>query len=895
MTNIADMKKKYLAGCLVLFVQLFAFGGWGQAPVVVSFEPADDATGVSVTQSLAITFNQAVRIRNANPTSGNQFIKLMDEDGIAIAFVRLSSTGVLTTSNCSININKSIHSETVTITLDEPLTEVYTYYITITSQIIESTSGVAFSGFTDSETWNFTTGSAPVPPLVQVYTPAQGATNVSLDTSLKLDFDQPIQFGASGFMSIKNENGTEFQGFGQGNGNLSVSGNTLTINHIAFEEAKTYYITMTEGFIKSSTTGASYPGISGENTWRFTTQSLAPITTFSITSGTQGVSLYPSIEITFSKTAIFEGGAAITSSNVKNIVSSFSGSNGTSLTASDFDATVNPTSTVIKLLIRNRLNSNVTYTLTLNKVQSTTGELQSTSPQTIFTTATYNVWQGITNNSWAEGSNWKNGYNAEANILIEGTAVNYPILTSSVTTNSVILEPGAELTIDGGGSLSVTTLELVANNGTYGQPSVINNGTLNAGTIRLRQRISDFNLDYFFSSPFTNTTIVSAADLWKKDYDPYKWTMVSLSTPLVPGQGYVSYNTSGTDLILEGTTFNSSSVGVQTVRTSTNYGWHLAGNPFPSAIQWSALQKTNLKNHFYIRLNDQLRYGIYSEDNGGVGINLISGEESIIPPFHAFFVQTVSEQSEGSLVIPPTARVHSNANYLKSANINETPVVKLAARLGNIKDETAMVFKSNGSMALQESDSEKLLSTSNAVIDLFSIASNGKQVAIKTLPQLGSERIIIPIGFDAPSIGSYGISLASIKNVPDTYQILIEDNGTFSDLREKEYLFQATTKGINTTRLKIHFVPQQATGLEQNVGASKIAVYPIGHKVFAKGYSLSGSRFHLYDISGKLISEGDATLLQEEGADLPTSGVYVLQILTEGKVHSYKILQGKAF
>ncbi|MFT3738215.1 MAG: Ig-like domain-containing protein [Breznakibacter sp.] len=884
------MKKQYCIGILVFLMQFFSFVGWGQAPILLNTSPGDDVIDVAVNTSLVFTFDKPVRINNTAPSSANQFIRLYDADGNSIAYVRLArTTGIITTVGCSINISKTVSSTTVIITLENTLDEYADYYVTVMEGMLEATTGEDFAGFIDTDTWNFTTGSAVPTPSISTYSPTQGATGVALTGSLQLTFNQNISKG-SGYLNIMNSSGDVFQTLSVSSPNVTVSGQTLTINHNAFAEDMEYYVLIDAGFVKSSSTSANFGGILGTSGWRFKTLDLAPTVSFSPVSGTNGLSLYPSITVTFSKAAYLNG-TILGTSNVKNLIKSIVASDGTSLGSNDYDVSVNSSATSVGIFVRNRLNSNVTYTITLNKVQSVNGTEQSSGSQMSFSTATYNVWAGSSAhyNDWTNSANWVNGYNAAANVLITDGTTYYPVITGSVSANTLIMEPGAQLTINSGATLTVTNFEMVADNGEYGQPSFINNGTLNASNIRIRQRVSDYALDYFFASPLQQTAIVSAEGLLKRVYDPYKWQQIDLSSGLVPGQGYLSYNTTGTELIVEGTAFNSSNVGIQTIRSATSYGWHLAGNPFPSAIRWGDLQKTNLKNHFYIRLNERLSYGIFNGETG-VGANLLDDQDELIPPFHAFYVQTALEQSTGALIIPTASRVHATGNYLKSTTIDPSVVVKLVAKAGNYKDETALVFKETGSLASLDSDSEKLLSTSNSVIDLFTLASNGTRVGIKLLPELSGESLVVPLGFDAPYVGTFSIGISSEKNFPSNYQVMLDDNGTLIDLTNGDYEFSVIAKGVNSTRFKLRLVPQQATAVE-NTSGEKIRVYPIGDKIFAKGSSLEKSTYQLFDISGKLLENGRAIILSSDGASVPFPGVYLLKIDLEGNATTYKVLR----
>ncbi|GEM_PF-1892403 len=115
-------------------------------PSVVGFNPADEATGVVIDANLVITFDEPVQ---SNGT---------------VDFVRLfnKTTGANLAQLATTNSNYVIFNEN-TITLNSPidLPENTEVYVTIPSDGIEDVQGNTFGGWSDNETWNFTTSVGP--------------------------------------------------------------------------------------------------------------------------------------------------------------------------------------------------------------------------------------------------------------------------------------------------------------------------------------------------------------------------------------------------------------------------------------------------------------------------------------------------------------------------------------------------------------------------------------------------------------------------------------------------------------------------------------------------------------------------------------------------------------
>jgi len=113
-------------------------------------------------------------------------------------------------------------------------------------------------------------GADITPPVVSTYLPADNATGVSNITNLVLTFDENIQKGA-GNVLIK-ENGVTTQTINVSSADVTVSGNTVTINPSDFTYTATVNIEIDPGAFKDIANN-NYAGISDAVTWNFTVQS----------------------------------------------------------------------------------------------------------------------------------------------------------------------------------------------------------------------------------------------------------------------------------------------------------------------------------------------------------------------------------------------------------------------------------------------------------------------------------------------------------------------------------------------------------------------------------------------------------------------------------------------
>ena len=122
-------------------------------------------------------------------------------------------------------------------------------------------------------------------PEIRSFTPAPGATNVSVGSNIVLTFDQPIQFSVGvGTIKIRKDSvtGTVHESYATGSsGNLTISNNQLTINPSTdLTPFSTYFLEIPNVGI-ANTMGVSYKG-NGESPYKFSTAN----GTFGATGGT---------------------------------------------------------------------------------------------------------------------------------------------------------------------------------------------------------------------------------------------------------------------------------------------------------------------------------------------------------------------------------------------------------------------------------------------------------------------------------------------------------------------------------------------------------------------------------------------------------------------------------
>jgi endonuclease I len=151
-------------------------------------------------------------------------------------------------------------------------------------------------------TVNQTPGTDHAVPLVAAFTPADGFSGFPLSSNLSIRFNELVQKGASGTISIYNSSGNALiEAIDIASSQVTVSNATVTIDPTnPLVSGNTYHVQITAGAI-ADVSGNDYSGISNTTTWDFTTSqpSITSVGPFSISenapAGTVVGDLNPSI------------------------------------------------------------------------------------------------------------------------------------------------------------------------------------------------------------------------------------------------------------------------------------------------------------------------------------------------------------------------------------------------------------------------------------------------------------------------------------------------------------------------------------------------------------------------------------------------------------------------
>jgi len=208
------------------------------SPTVVSTSPTASATNVAIDATVSATFNEAM---NASTINTNTF--------------------TLVRGSTSVSGSVSYVGNTATFTPSAQLQSNVAYTATITTGAKDS-DGNSLSG--GAYVWTFTTGNfATGSPSVLSTTPQDGATGVSVGTTITATFSEPMNAS-----TINNGTFTLMQGSTPVAGTVNYSGNTATFTpNASLSASATHTATISTGARDNE--GNSLSG--GAKSWSFVT------------------------------------------------------------------------------------------------------------------------------------------------------------------------------------------------------------------------------------------------------------------------------------------------------------------------------------------------------------------------------------------------------------------------------------------------------------------------------------------------------------------------------------------------------------------------------------------------------------------------------------------------
>ncbi|SFQ24944.1 T9SS type A sorting domain-containing protein [Hymenobacter arizonensis] len=313
------------------------------------------------------------------------------------------------------------------------------------------------------------------------------------------------------------------------------------------------------------------------------------------------------------------------------------------------------------------------------------------------------------------------------------------------------------------------------------------------------------------------------------------WYVPTLS-PALPvvtsarGQGYAINLTAGQTLAFTGSlSRNNEPIAVTLDGAATpTAGWHLLGNPFPSALNWDNVPiPAGVGSAMYIFVSTSQYGGQYRAYVNGIG-----GVRATIPLGQGFFVRSLAT-APATLTFPLSARISefgaANTATVQRGTADARPRLRLtlaSAAAPTQTDETYLYLEA-GANAGPDAQFDAYKMPNPSGLNLASLAG-GQALSINGLP-LPITSTVVPLSLTAPQAGDYVLTAEQFVNFAPGIALTLTDalTGTRTPLAAGvEYRF--TLAGLTANgRFALELNPANLTATSSAQAlAAQLQVYP---------------------------------------------------------------------
>jgi len=480
--------------------------------------------------------------------------------------------------------------------------------------------------------------------------------------------------------------------------------------------------------------------------------------------------------------------------------------------------------------------------------------------------------------------------------MISGSSLSDFWNLSLTNTGGVSIDNGSAVTVSGTLSNTVGVDGLILKSNSSGYGSLIHGTAMVQGKVEraiIGATWTEANDGWhLLSSPVVNQSV---SGQWTpagagNDYDFYAWSESALSdnwlnqkdagngiTSFVPGQGYlVAYEQSETKLFSGVLNTSAVSLSGLTHTSGNDYaGWHLAGNPYSSAIDWSNVNwtKTNIGANAKIWVEADMSYK-----------DITSDYANIIPAMNGFMVY-VDEATIGTLTIPVEARVHNTTNWLKS-----TPDGYLILTARDLEhqsaQETILRVESAATNGFDLAFDSKFMA---GFAPMFYSVCEGNYLSLNTIPKLDPGSVI-ELGFVRNNASDFSIGL-SMGTMPEGLNAYLTDKftGIITDLTATPVYYFTSTVGDNANRFSLKF---STVGINELTANDGLEVFAYGNTVYLSSLKSLSATVLIRNLTGQLVQQTLVSGSSSVELGLPhlPAGVYIVTVIDGKLVRSKKIV-----
>lgn len=504
---------------------------------------------------------------------------------------------------------------------------------------------------------------------------------------------------------------------------------------------------------------------------------------------------------------------------------------------------------------------------------------------------------------WDNPTNWDlNRLPAEADdVLIPSNIYVIANTNKGLNVNSITVENHSLVSILGSNNVINSALPLKLKNGaqfTSGEDNnnlpIIYERTLTNGWHLVAPPMSNVTIEALIANNTFATGTGDNIGLAPYLNDGSNWNYQSLTSagPLVEGQGISVKLSTSTDLIFSGNFFKATDTYLPITKNVNSY--NLIGNPFVRSLY--------LNNHSESRdllsinsniLSEQTIWIWDPESNSYLTINQAS-DPIIVQPSQGFFVSALNSSNSFLFSLLSTVPPSSSDIFYRnnsSKNNNSRPKIRLTIFSGNIQKSTDIFYISGTTTGWDNGYDSTMFDNANNDLAIYThLVSNseGKNLAIQSLPESNYENMVIPIGIKASKDSEIIIS-GNITNLPDGLNVYLEDkeNNSFNLLNSSTSYTVKLSEDLNDVGRFFLHTRANVLDVETEKLLNTNIYLTNKNNLRIIGLQDQPSSIIIYDILGKKIFSSKFNGKGLNDITLPNfkKGLYVIEV----KNHNQKI------
>lgn len=496
------------------------------------------------------------------------------------------------------------------------------------------------------------------------------------------------------------------------------------------------------------------------------------------------------------------------------------------------------------------------------------------------------VFDGSTDNDWNTGDNWSfdDVPNMNTNVTIPAAKTSVEIAADAMADcNNLTLNGSLTVKSDATGTGSLLVNGIIDGSGTTTIQRYVTGGQI-AGSdpARFKYHLLSIPLDENIEAGdvFTGTY------LWHfvpNQTDENSWTGISsLSEDLDNQKGFLSYVAENEYTFSFTGNMNNGSF-TTAAETIPAGEFKLIPNPYPSAIDWDLVDKTDIENAVYFYNSATGNYVSYLDGD-------LPGGTQFIPAGQAVFVE--AKNTNPTITFDNSVRVHNGQPFYKDANQAYKDVLKIAVSANNSADAAFIRFRELADNNYNGFDDASKLRGFAGSPQLYTQSADEKALSINTLAT-SQETVIVPLAYELEVAGEAQLSFEYLETFDPTVTIFLEDLllDKMIDLREQStYSFEHAAEN-DPLRFKIHFM-----GV---TNVNELASTPENFTIWASEEQLyihtntaidGDLQIELFDLSGRLLDSSRQPMQTPNSISLPDyEGIIMVRVRNNSYVQTQKV------